>query len=90
MLFRSVFLKIFIPKLKPILIGIFYRPKSQNFFLETLIKDFESLNLDNKEIYILGDFNINLIQNNIYILKEHESSISESLMTPLVDQYKEL
>ena len=87
---EHVFLKIFIPKLKPILIGIFYRPPTQRSFLETLIKDFETLNLDNKEIYILGDFNINLIQNNIYILKEHESSISESLMTPLVNQYKEL
>ena len=41
-------------------VGIFYKPPSQTRFLEQIITEFKSLELIN-ELYILGDFNINLL-----------------------------
>ena len=37
---ENVFFDILIPKLKPLLIGIFYRPPNVNTFLETFLNDF--------------------------------------------------
>ena len=37
-----------------------YRPHSQTNFLEILNMTFEKIDIDKKEIYILGDFNINV------------------------------
>ena len=42
-----------------------------------------------KEIYILGDFNINLLQNGKFILKENQSNIFKIDTTPLINKYKE-
>ena len=50
------------PKLKPILVGVVYRPPDQSGFLNnfsTSISNAKSFDLF--EAYILGDFNINLI-----------------------------
>ena len=52
---------IYLPKTKPFCVGIFYRPPSQNNFLDILCEDFLKLDVLNKEYYILGDFNINLL-----------------------------
>ena len=48
-----MFFEILLPKTKPITVEILYRPPNQNNFLQNL----------KKELYILGDFNINLYQN---------------------------
>ena len=54
-------------------IGIIYKPPSQMRFLEETITEFESLELNN-ELYILGDFNINLLFKGKCILnKTHET-----------------
>ena len=53
-----------LPKTKPILIGILYRPPDQSKFPDkqpTAIS--ETDNFDDQEVYILGDLNINLINN---------------------------
>ena len=53
-----------LPKTKPILIGILYRPPDQSKFLDKLLTAIsETDNFDAQEVYILGDLNINLINN---------------------------
>ena len=56
---ENIFLDIFLPKTKPLLIGILYRPLDQPAFLQKLAIA-NSENFDNLEVYILGDININL------------------------------
>ena len=86
---EHVFFEILLPKVKPIAIGIFYRPPNVNNFLEILSNDFTKVDIRKKEIYILGDFNINLLQNGKFILKENQSNIFKIDTTPLINKYKE-
>ena len=61
---ENIFLDIFLPKTKPILIGILYRPPDQSRFLDKLSTTISKTScFDNQEVYILGDLNINLINN---------------------------
>ena len=57
---ENVFVDILLPKTKPILVGILYNPFQTDFLdnLSTAISNTD--NFDNQEVYILGDFNINL------------------------------
>ena len=50
---ESVFLDILLRNTKPKVVGITYRPPSQ-------LEHFSKLDANNNEIYILGDFNINV------------------------------
>ena len=53
-----------LPKAKPILIGILYRPPDQSKFLDKLSTAMsETDNFDDQEVCIVGDLNINLINN---------------------------
>ena len=47
-------------KSKPITIGVSYRPPNQAEFMDVMVEKFSNLNLKDNEIYILGDFNMNL------------------------------
>ena len=59
---ENVIFDINLPKSKPIAKGVFYRPPSQANYMELLIvKNFSHLNLKDNEIYLLCDFNINLL-----------------------------
>ena len=58
-----IFFEILLPKTKPISAAIIYRPPNQNNFLQTLNENFAKLDTLKKELYTLGDFNINLFQN---------------------------
>ena len=61
---ENIFLDMLLPKTKPILIGILYRPPDQSKFLDKLSTAIsETDNFDAQEVYILGDLNINLINN---------------------------
>ena len=60
---ENMFFEILLLKTKPITVGIVYRPPNQNNFLQTLNENFAKLDTLKKELYILGDFNINLYQN---------------------------
>ena len=60
---ENIFFEILLPKTKPITVGIIYRPPNQNNLLQTLNENFAKLDTLKKELYILGDFNINLYQN---------------------------
>ena len=53
-----------LPKTKPILIGVVYRPPDKSDFLEHFSEAISNTtNFDNQEVYILGDFNINVLEN---------------------------
>ena len=57
---ENIFYEILLlPKTTPIIVGIM--PPSQTNFLEILNMTFEKVDIDKKEIYILGDFRINTI-----------------------------
>ena len=86
---EHVFFEILIPKVKPIAIEIFYRPPNENDCFNIFSNDF--LQIDNKtnEIYLLGDFNINLLQNGKFILEENQSYKLKNPSSALVNKYKE-
>ena len=84
---EHVFFEILIPKVKPIAIGIFYRPPNENFNIFS--NEFQQFDSKTNEIYLLGDFNINLLQNGKFILKENQSYKLKSSSSALVNKYKE-
>ena len=69
---EGIFLDILLPKTEPIFLGIIYRPPNNIKFLECFDKHLNDINLDN-EIFLLGDFSINLLYNGKYILKENQA-----------------
>ena len=59
---ENVFVDLLFPDTKPILIGFLYRPPDQPGFLHKLsVAISKTSNFDNQEVFILGDFNLNLI-----------------------------
>ena len=58
---ESIFIEIFLPKSKPVLIGILYRPPAKYDFVNCLERTFSYTNVfESQECYLLGDININL------------------------------
>ena len=86
---EHVFFEILIPKVKPIAIGIFYRPPNENDFLNIFSNDFQQIDSKTNAICLLGDFNINLLQNGRFLLKENQSYKLKSSSSVLVNKYKE-
>ena len=87
--FKIVFFEILIPKVKPIAIGIFDRPPNENDVLSLFSNEFQQIDSKTNEIYLLGDFNINFLQNGKLILKENLSYKLKSSSSALVNKYKE-
>ena len=85
-----IFFDLIIPKMKPISIGIFYRPPNANNFLESFINDLKQIDFKKSEAYFLGDFNINLLLNDKFVLKENQSVTFRNFNSPFVSKYKEL
>ena len=85
---EHVFFKILIPKVKPIEIGIFYRLPNENYFLNIFSNEFQQIDSKTNEIYLLGNFNINLLQNGKVILKENQSYKFKSFSSFLVNKCK--
>ena len=77
------------PKSKPITIGVFYRPLNEANFMELIVKSFSLLNLKDNEIYLFGDFNINLLQNGNYILNRKEMAACQGAVHTLINKYQE-
>ena len=65
---ENIVFDMLLPKTKPILVGILYRPPDQSIFLDKLSTAISRSNtFDNQEVYILGDLNINLINKQKHI-----------------------
>ena len=67
---ETTFIEIFLPKTKPMTVGIVYQPLSQANFLDTMNERFYKIDTINKETYVLGDLNINLYLNNKYVFEK--------------------
>ena len=57
--------------------------------MELVVEKFSNLNLKDNEIYLLGDFNINLFQNGKHILNGKRSTTSQGSVHTLINRYKE-
>ena len=71
-------------------ICIFYRPPNVNTFLETFLNDLKLIDFKKTEAYFLGDFNISLLVNDKFVLKENQPLDFRNLNSPLLSYYKEL
>ena len=72
---ENVFLNIFLPKSKPILVGIIYKPPDQTDFVTKFSAAIDNTkNFDANETYILGDLNFDLLkkEETFYIKKYKE------------------
>ena len=84
---ENIFIDLLFPKTKPITIGILYKPPRQTRFLEQMVTDVESLELNN-ELYILGDFNIDLLfKGNCILNKTHKSKNHFTDFSPKIKKY---
>ena len=77
------------PKSKPVTIGVFYRPPNKANSMELIVNSFSLLNLQDNEIYLLGDFNINLLQNRNYILNRKGMAVCQGAVHTLIYKYQE-
>ena len=59
---------------------VFLRLSLRTNFLEILNMTFEKVDVDKKEIYILGDFNMNMFHNNRYIVHDDNTISSKSCL----------
>ena len=57
--------------------------------MELIVKSFSLLNLKDNEIYLLGDFNINLLQNGNYILNRKGLAACQGPVHTLINKYQE-
>ena len=85
---ENIFFKLLLPNTKPIVVGIIYRPPSQSEFLEIINTLFSKLDTNNNEIYILGNFNINLYLNNSYIFQKNNLLQSQSIPNDIKKYYE--
>ena len=76
--------------MRPISVGIFYRPPNANTFLETFSNGLKHIDLHKNKVYFVGDFNLSLLLNDKFILKENQSLNFKNLCSPLVFKYKKL
>ena len=74
--------------MKPIVVRIIYHPPSQSEFLEIINTHFSKLDTNNNEIYILGNFNINLCLNNSYIFQKNNLLQSQSIPSDIKKYYE--
>ena len=78
---ESIFIDIFLPKIKSILASILCRPSDQNDFVNNLEETFTGcIILEKQECYLFfsfDDFNINIFHNgeNIFEKKSHKSKL---------------
>ena len=77
------------PKTKPLIVGIIYRPPNQSNFLEIVNANFDKPDADINESYILCDFNININQSNKYIVND-DNAISSKFLSSDIENYHQL
>ena len=87
--FQNIIFDILLPKLNPITIGSFYRPPNQANFMELLDKGFCHVYLEVNEVYLLSDFNINLLQNGKYNLNRKSSTACQGQVLTWINKYQE-
>ena len=74
------------PQTKPLIVRTIYSPPNQSNFQEVINAKFDKLYTDMKESYIFGGFNINMYQNNKYIVRD-DSTISSKFLSSNIKNY---
>ena len=82
---ENIFFEILLLKTKPITVTIIYRRPNQNNFLQTLNEKFAKLDTLKKELYILGDFNINLYQNQNHTGCKNNNLVSATVSNDVIN-----
>ena len=75
---ENIVLDILLPKPKPITVGIIHRPPNQVDFVDHFNNALGKLPFQSNEIYLLGDFNINLFFEGHYVLKKYFKRLKEA------------
>ena len=71
---ENITFDILMPHTKLITVGIIYRLPNQSKFLDIFEENLPKLNTNYREIYFLGDFNINLFENDKYVFQKSSSN----------------
>ena len=78
------------PKTKPISVGIVYRPPKDTNLLQLFAAILNSLNILENEISLIGEMNINILQNNVNLLERNvNTSKGKIVISPDVKNYIE-
>ena len=86
---ESIFIDIFLPKSKPILVGVLYRPPDKLDFIEHLNNSLKESNISNtQECYLIGDFIVSPLSGNKMLLKQYSDSYTQA--PPIVKKYIDL
>ena len=85
---ESVFFEILLPNSKPITIGTIYRQPNQSNFLEILNENMNKIDLISNEIYILGNFRINLSLNYSDIFSNKSMLNNKSISSDVKSYYE--
>ena len=83
---ENILVEILLPKTKQLIVGIIYRPPKQSNFLEIINANFDKLDTDMKDSYILGNFNLSMYQNNKYIVSDG-NTISSKFLSRNIKNY---
>ena len=86
---ESIFVEIIVPQGKNIIVGCVYRPPNQNtaLFLEKFNDILSIITKDNKYCYVMGDFNLDLLQYNRHIpTQEFIDSLFSHAFFPLISK----
>ena len=67
-------------------VGIIYRPPNQSNFLEVINANFVKLDINTKEPYIIGIFNLDMHQNSKYIVR-YDNTISSKFLSSDIKIY---
>ena len=83
--FENIFLDILLPKRKPILVGVVYRPPDQSDFLDHFTEALSNTHISDKQlVYILGDFYID-INTNLNLTKTYKEICSLHGLKQLIE-----
>ena len=68
---KVTFMDLVFPKTKPKSKGIVYRPPKDAIFLQLFAEILNSLNVSENEMFVLGEMNINILENGINLLEKN-------------------
>ena len=89
---ENIFFELLLPNTKPMVVGIIYPPPTLSEFLENINTHYSKLDTNNDEIYIqiyiLGDFNINIYLDNSYIFQKNNLLQNQSIPSDIKKYYE--
>ena len=77
---ESIFFEILLPNSKPTTVEAIYHPPNQSNILEVLNENMNKIDSISNEIYILGDFTVNLFLNDSYVKQQIDSKGRQKLL----------